>query len=277
MKNAVELSLKRSVLYVSVYALALLWLFPILWMVLSSLKSIGTPVSLLSVLFSPPFTVENYWIISEKAPIWMWTLNSGIVAILVTLGTILFTSLAAFALSRINFKGRTIVLIIISAGLMVPIESIVVPLYKTMISYGLLNTYQSLIFPSLAAPLGVLIMKQFYDSLPTELFEACRMDGAGQLTIWLKICLPLATAAMAAVGIFTFTNSWNNFLWPFLSINSEKMMTLPVGIPLFQGAHLQEFTLPMTASTIATIPALIVFIIFQKQIVQGIAMTGIKG
>jgi multiple sugar transport system permease protein len=277
MGNKNKISLGRVFLYICVYILAFLWLSPIIWMFISSLKPMGTPVSVLSTLLSPPFTFANYSIISEKAPIWIWTLNSAVVAIAVTIGTIIITSLAAYAISRIDFYGKNFVFIMISAGLMVPIESIVIPLYKTMVGLKLLNSYQSLIFPSLAAPLGVLIMKQYYDSLPNELFEAARIDGAGIFTIWRVICLPLAKSSMAAVGIFTFTNSWNNFLWPFLSINSEKMMTLPVGIPLFQGAYQMEFTLPMTAGVIATVPALIVFIIFQKQIIQGIAMSGIKG
>ncbi len=267
----------RIVLYITAYACALLWLFPILWMAVSAFKPVGTPVSILNVAFSPPFTLKNFTLISQKAPVWIWTFNSAMITIVVTIAMMFLASLAGYALSKLDFKGKPIVFTIILAGMMIPIEATIIPLYKTMADLSLLNTYEGLIYPSLAAPLGVLIMKQFYDGIPNELLEAARIDGANVFIIWQRICLPLARSALASVGIFTFTNSWNNFLWPFLSITSEKMMTLPVGIPQFQGANLTEFVLPMTVSLIASVPALLAFVIFQKQIIQGIAMSGIKG
>lgn len=195
----------------------------------------------------------------------------------VTLCTLVITSLAAYALSKLKFKGKGVVFLLIASGMMIPMESIIIPLYQAMAQAKLLNTYAGLIYPSLASPIGVLIMKRFYDSIPDDLIEAAVLDGAGPFERWWNICFPVSKSSMAAVGIFTFTSAWNNFLWPFLSITSEKMMTLPVGIPQFQGANLSEFTLPMTASVVASVPAIIVFIIFQKQIIKGIAMTGIKG
>lgn len=264
-------------LYLIVYATALLWLFPVVWMIISSFKPYGTPVSILSEVFSGRFTSENYRIIMDKAPILKWTLNSFLVAGIVTLCTLVITSMAAYAISKLKFRGRAQVFLLIASGMMIPMESIIIPLYQTMAQAKLLNTYAGLIYPSLAAPIGVLIMKRFYDSIPNDLIEAAVLDGAGPFARWWNICLPVSKSSMAAVGIFTFTSSWNNFLWPFLSITSEKMMTLPVGIPQFQGANLSEFTLPMTASVVASVPAIIVFIIFQKQIIKGIAMTGIKG
>lgn len=267
----------KVVLYIVVYAIALIWLFPVVWMIVSSFKPYGTPVSILSKVFGGSFTTENYGIIADKAPILKWTFNSFFVAAVVTGCTLVITSLAAYSISKLRFRGKGIVFLLITSGMMVPMESIIIPLYQTMADRGMLNTYSGLIFPSLAAPIGVLIMKRFYDSIPNDLIEASLLDGAGPWQRWWSICLPVSKSSMAAVGIFTFTSSWNNFLWPFLSITSEKMMTLPVGIPQFQGSNLSEFTLPMTASVVASVPAIIVFIIFQKQIIKGIAMTGIKG
>lgn len=267
----------RVILYVVVYLVALLWLFPVVWMLVSSLKPYGTPVSILSKVFEGVFTLENYRLVAEKAPILTWIFNSALVAVVVTLGTLVLTSMAAYAISKLKFKGQNLIFVIITAGMMVPIESIIIPLYQEMADIGLLNSYIGLMCPSLAAPIGVLIMKRCYDGIPGELIEAGVLDGANAFQRWWKICFPVSKSSMAAVGIFTFTNSWNNFLWPFLSITSEKMMTLPVGIPQFQGANLSEFTLPMTASVVASVPAIIAFLIFQKQIIQGIAMTGIKG
>lgn len=277
MKSKKNITPGRIVLYILAYTVALIWLFPVVWMIVSSLKSYGTPVSILSKVFSGTFTLENYVIVAQKAPILRWIWNSALVAVLVTIGTLILTSLAAYAISKLKFKGQNFVFILITAGMMVPIESIIIPLYQEMAGLNLQNTYIGLMCPSLAAPIGVLIMKRCYDAIPNDLIEAAVLDGANQFRRWWDICLPVSKSSMAAVGIFTFTNSWNNFLWPFLSITSEKMMTLPVGIPQFQGANLSEFTLPMTACVIASVPAIIVFLIFQKQIIQGIAMTGIKG
>jgi multiple sugar transport system permease protein len=272
-----KLTLGRVILYIVAYIFAFLWLFPIFWMLVSALKPVGTPVSILSKVFTGTFTFRNFILVGEKAPVWTWSLNSLIVSSAVTFGTIALTSMAAYSLSKLNFKGRGLTQLIITAGMMIPIEAIIIPLYQTMAELNLLNTYSGLVFPSLAAPIGVLIMKRCFDSIPDELIEASVLDGANPFQRWWQVCLPLSKSSMAAVGIFTFKNAWNDFLWPFLSITSEKMMTLPVGIPQFQGANLSEFVLPMTASVIASVPALIVFLIFQKQIMQGIAMTGIKG
>lgn len=276
-KEKKKLTPGRVVLYIIVYVVALMWLFPVIWMLISSFKPYGTPVSILSELFRGRFTFENYAAVAEKAPIFRWIFNSAIIAVVVTFGIVIMTSLAAYAISKLKFAGKNVIFIVITAGMMVPIESIIIPLYQEMSELGLLNTYVGLMCPSLAAPIGVLIMKRSYDSVPDELVEAAVLDGANVFQRWWRICFPVTKSSIAAVGIFTFTNSWNNFLWPFLSITSDNMMTLPVGIPQFQGANLSEFTLPMTASVIASVPAIIVFLIFQKQIIQGIAMTGIKG
>ena len=267
----------RWIAYILAYAIALLWLFPVVWMIISSFKSYGTPVSILPELFKGEFTFDNYVTITEKAPVLRWIFNSFFVAMVVTVGTILITSLAAYAISKLRFLGKKYVFAIITAGMMVPMEAIIIPLYQNMAKLGLLNSYIGLMCPSLAAPIGVLIMKRFYDSIPQDLIEAGMLDGANDFQRWWKICVPISKSSMAAVGIFTFINSWNNFLCPFLSITSEKMMTLPVGIPQFQGANLSEFTLPMTISVVASVPAIIMFLIFQKHIIKGIAMSGIKG
>lgn len=267
----------RWIAYILAYAIALLWLFPVVWMIISSFKSYGTPVSILPELFKGEFTFDNYVTITEKAPVLRWIFNSFFVAMVVTVGIILITSLAAYAISKLRFLGKKYVFAIITAGMMVPMEAIIIPLYQNMAKLGLLNSYIGLMCPSLAAPIGVLIMKRFYDSIPQDLIEAGMLDGANDFQRWWKICVPISKSSMAAVGIFTFINSWNNFLWPFLSITSEKMMTLPVGIPQFQGANLSEFTLPMTISVVASVPAIIMFLIFQKHIIKGIAMSGIKG
>lgn len=272
-----QLSIGRLALYIISYSVIILWLLPMLWMILTSMKPDGSPVTVLSALITPPFTLENFIFISESASIWRWTINSVYIAVVTTVATLVVTSLAAFAISRIPFKGKKWVFWVIIAGLMVPTEATIVPLFLMMVENGLINSYSSIILPSIAAPLGVLILKQFYDNIPKELVEAATIDGAGLFRVYWSIFLPLSRSSMAALAIFTFISSWNNFLWPYLAITSEEMMTLPVGIPLFQSAYTGELTRPMAANMLASLPALVVFILFQRHIIKGITMTGIKG
>ncbi len=270
-------SIGRFMLYLISFATVSIWLLPLLWMILTSIKPDGTPVTILTELIKPPFTLDNFRFVTGNASVWRWTWNSTVIATLTTIGTLMLTSMAAFALSRMHFRGKTAVFWLIIAGLMVPTEATIIPLFQMMIDNGLVNSYRSIIFPSLAAPLGVLILKQFYDGIPNELVDAARIDGAGFTRIFFNIFVPLSRSAMAALAIFTFISSWNNFLWPYLAISSEEMMTLPIGIPLFQGSYQQEMTVPMAANVLASFPVIIVFILFQRHIIKGITMTGIKG
>ena len=267
----------RRFLYIAGYGLIVAWLVPLVWMIFTSITPQGSPVTVLSELFKPPFTLDNFYYVTTAASLWRWTLNSVVIAVLTTVGTLAITSMAAFALSRVSFPGKSFVFWLIIAGLMVPTEATIVPLFQMMIDNGMINSYSSIIFPSLAAPLGVLILKQFFDGIPNELVEASKIDGAGFFRIFSNIFLPLSRSSLAALAIFTFISSWNNFLWPFLAVNSEEMMTLPIGIPMFQGSHAQELTLPMAANVLASLPAILVFVLFQKHIIKGITMTGIKG
>ncbi|MDF2959723.1 MAG: binding-protein-dependent transport system inner rane component [Paenibacillus sp.] len=269
--------LSKIILYIVSYAFVIIWLLPLLWMVFTSFKPTGSAVTVLTELISPPFTWDNFKFVSNNASVWRWTWNSTVIAVITTAGTLAMTSLAAFAVSRLRFRGKTFVFWLIIGGLMVPTEATIIPLFQMMIDNGLVNSYSSIIFPSLAAPLGVMILKQFYDGIPNELVEAAKIDGAGLIRIYASIFVPLSRSAMAALAIFTFISSWNNFLWPFLAISDEEMMTLPIGIPLFQGTYQIELTIPMAANMLASFPAILVFILFQKHIIKGITMTGIKG
>lgn len=269
-------SFGRKLLYVFAFFCVVLWLTPILWMFLTAFTPRGGAVTVISELFAPPFSLANFEYVLTNSQIWRWTFNSFLVATITTVLTIVLTSLAAFALSKLKFKGRNVVFWVIIAGLMVPVEAMIIPLFQVMIDLNLLNTYGALILPNLALPLGVFILKQFYDGVPNELMEAARIDGASLLRIYWNIFLPLSKSSMAALGIFTFIMSWNDFLWPFLAVNSESMFTLPVAIPTFQSAYSSELMIPMAANVLASVPAIIVFVLFQRHIIQGVAMTGIK-
>lgn len=252
---------------------------PILWMLISSFKAPGSTVTIISKLLSGPFTLESFIKVltpGGTAMMWRWTLNSVIVGVVQTVITIVVSSWAAFAVSRLQFKGRNFVFALILAGMMVPLESIVVPLFEMVTDLGWANSYNALIWPGMMLPLAFLILKQFIDQLPNDLFEAAKIDGANTFLIWWKVVFPLSSSSMASVGIFVFVNSWNNLLWPLLVAQDTSMMTLPIGIPTFQSIFATDLAVPMASNVLASLPALLVFLLFQKHIIKGIAMTGIK-
>ncbi|QMV41253.1 carbohydrate ABC transporter permease [Cohnella cholangitidis] len=265
--------------YLFSYALALLMIAPLLWMLISAFKQPGSTVTVLSKLFNSPFSLDSFAKVLKPdgtAMMWRWTLNSVIVGVVQTAVTVVFSSWAAFAVSRIQFKGKTIIFAVILMGMMVPVESIVVPLFEMVTAMGWSNSYSALIWPGMMLPLAFLILKQFIDQLPGELLEAAKIDGAGMFRIWWKMIWPLSRSSMAAVSIFIFIQSWNNLLWPMLVAQDNSMMTLPVGIPTFQSIFATDLAVPMASNVLASLPALLVFLLFQRHIIKGISMTGIK-
>jgi len=270
-------TLSKAAFYVAAYAVSLVFLIPVLWMVTTSLKPVGSVSGDVLQKFLPPFSFENYIYIFENAPVVRWTLNSLLVSVIVPVAALAFASLAAFALSRIDFRYKKFAFWLILSGMMLPGEATIVSLYMVANSLGILNTYLAIILPALAGPLAVVIVKQFFDGIPNELVEAAKIDGCSLVRIWWNIFIPLSQPVMASLMIFGFLGSWNDFLWPFLAIQSEELFTLPIGIPFFMSSYTQDETLPMTVNAYASIPIIIVFIIFQKYIVKGITLTGIKG
>ncbi|SIQ77465.1 carbohydrate ABC transporter permease [Halanaerobium kushneri] len=259
------------------YLLAVLFIFPILWMLFASLKPSGYHVSKIIEWFLPPYSFVNYSDVIAQAPVLKWMLNSLIVSASVTLIVIIFDSLAAFALSVIDFKYKNLVFVLFTIGLMVPTEANVVALFDIVQKLGLINTYPGLILPRIAIPLGIIILKEFFDAIPRDLIDSARIDGCGLFRIYYSIFMPLSKAAIASIGIFTFIQAWNAFLWPFIAIMTKEMFTLPVGVPTFTDAYTPDYSIPMTVNMIASLPAIAAFLLFQKQIIQGIKFTGIKG
>lgn len=257
--------------------MSIVFIVPIIWMLFVSVKPNGFTTNQPLEWFIPPFTLFNYWNLIAESLIIRWLFNSFIVAVITTILTLIITSLAAFAISKMKFRFRKSIFLFFLIGLMIPGEATIIPLYQIVKSMDMIDTYAGLILPMIASPLGVIILKSFYDGVPKELIESAIMDGCSYFKLYYKIVLPLAKPAMAAICIFTFIGSWNNFLWPYLSTLSETLYTLPVGIPVFNSAYTQAYVLPMTANAVASIPVIIAFFIFEKQIVRGISFTGIKG
>ncbi len=270
-----KITLQRGLLYLFTIICAVLWFAPVVWMILASLKPQNSAVTILESLLRGPFTLENYIEISESE-IWTWMKNSLFLGCISTLGAVIVDSMAAYALSYIEYPGKKIIFWFIMMGMMIPVEAEIIPLYQEMVEIGLTNTYLSIILPTLAGPFGVFILKQFYDGIPRELADAAKIDGAGYFRIFLSIFIPLSKSSVFALGIFLFIGSWNNFLWPFLTLTSSKKMTVPIGLPMFNSLMGSDMVMPM-AAFLASIPMMIVFLLFQKYIIKGIAMTGIKG
>lgn len=259
--------------------LCLGWLLPILWMVVVTFKPESVDTTKVSNWFVPPFTLENIQnvLTHPQANVFLWTLNSATVAIITTLGVIVLCTLAAFAFSRIPFKGRNTVFLLVMIGMMIPREATLVPLYLLFQGFGALNTYFSLIAPSLAAPLAIIILKNFFDGLPSSLFEAAKIDGCGWLRMCLRIAAPLSKSAICSLAILIFLQSWNDFLWPFISITDPSNVTIPVGLPVFRSQYLTGQGITMAAGAMLSFPIIIVFVCLQKYIVKGVASAGIKG
>lgn len=261
------------------YLLCLVWLVPIVWMAVVALKPESVDTTKVANWFRPPFTTENLKAVLEhpQADVFRWIANSATVAVLTTCGVLLVCTLAAFAFSRIRFPGKDLLFVLVMIGMMIPREAMLVPLYTLFQGMGLLNTFFSLIAPSLAAPFAVIILKSFFDGLPSALFEAAKIDGCGWLRTCFGIAAPLSKSALSSLAILIFMQSWNDFLWPFISITEPSKVTIPVGLPVFRSQYLTGQGLTMAAGALLAFPIILVFIFFQKYIVKGVASAGIKG
>lgn len=264
-----------KIAFVVAVLLAIFWALPLVWVLLVSFKESGSLLSAANWL-KPPFSLENYLHVFRSAPVLLWLWNSFLVSTLTTVFVLILSALAAFPFSLNRFPGDRLFFWLILAGLMIPGEAILVPLYILFRDMNLLDTFSSLILPAIAVPFGMILLKQFFDGLPKELYEAAKIDGCGVYRMLFTITLPLSRAALAALGIFTFLGTWKEFLWPFISITSADRMTIPIGIPFFNSGFTVDYTIPMAANVIVSIPVIIVFLIFQNQIIKGISFTGIK-
>jgi len=257
-------------------ALALLWLAPVLWAVDTSLKAEPDTIKIPVTWAIPHLTFSAYGNDFSASDIGRWYLNSAIVSVLVTVFTVITASMAGYALSRQRFRGQNLLYVAILAGIMIPPQALMVPLFREFQAVHGLNTYWALVLPQVPAPVAVFIFKKFFDGQPAELDQAARMDGASWWTCYRRIALPLSRSAVAAVSIFTFVWTWNNFLWPFLSSTNTPMMTIPVGLgTVIPGSGITN-ALVMASAVLGALPLVVVFLLGQRQIVEGVAGTGLK-
>lgn len=256
---------------------AFIFIATILWVLAVSFQHQGKQISSVIDWFTPPYTLENYPNIILNSGVPTWVFNSILVAVIVTVLTVIVSSMAAYAMAKLKFKGRNALYLYFLIGILVPGEATIVPLFITANGLNLIDTYAGLILPTVAGSMNLIIMITFFQSLPNELLEAAKIDGAGEVRIFFQIALPLAKTILATVSIFAFVGSWNNYLWPLLCTMSEELYTLPIGIPTFAGTYTVDYVQPLTACLVAALPMIFIYILFERQIVAGITSGAIKG
>ena len=265
-------------LYVALSLGLLLMIGPFLWMLLGSVKTRRELLASPPTLLPEAPTLDNFSRMFERLDFAQFFFNSALVAVVVTLANLLFCSMAGYALAKLHFAGKRGIFGLVVATLMVPGSVTLVPLFVLMSKLGLINSYAAVILPFAAGAFGVFLMRQFMIGLPDELLDAARIDGASEWRIFRSIVIPLMKPALAALGIFQFLASWNNFLWPLVALTDESKYTLPVALATFAiGQHKADFGLLMAGSVALVFPVIAVFLILQRQFTQSIAMTGLKG
>ncbi len=265
----------QTILYAVLLIGGILMIIPFVWMLATSLKP--AKEVFLGNFFPIAPTLDNFQAVLKKVPFARWYLNSLIVATLSTLSVAFFDSLVGFVLAKYEFRGKNVIFVFILSTLMVPTEMLIIPWFILSNSLNWVDTYWGIMFPGIMTAFGVFLMKQFMEGIPSELLDAARIDGVSEFGLFWRIAMPLVKPALAALCIFNFLGNWNAFLWPVIITEKMDMRTVPVGLAFFSGEAGSAWELIMAGASMATIPFLIVFLIFQRQIIKGIALTGLKG
>lgn len=257
--------------------IALVMVVPLLWMVVTSLQTLNETRHYPPTLVPSSLQFKNYTDVLRTTPFSRWFLNTLLVTLASVAGNLIFCSLAGYAFARIRFFGRGLVFVLILATLMIPFQVTVIPTFLIVRQLGMIDTLGALIVPNLVGAFGIFMLRQFFMTLPIELEEAARIDGASRLGVLVKIVLPLSGPALATLAVITFLWTWNDFFWPLITIYSPNNMTLQLGLATFQGAHQTNTNLLMAANVMTVLPMLLVFFVAQRYFIRGIATTGLKG
>lgn len=252
-------------------------LFPLVWMLVISLRERTPDLSSFLPLLSGPFTGTHYTDVLSLNSFDVYLLNSLLVGGMVTAGNVLFCTMVGYALARRRIPAQGLFTMSVVAMLMIPQQVVMIPLYRLMVGLGWLDTYWALIVPNLVTPFGIFLMKQYVEGLPKEIEEAARMDGAGDWRVLFKVIMPLSKPMLTVLAVFTFLTNWNTFLYPFLFTNSDRMKTLPVGLAAYLGNQSIDWGHLMAGASISALPVIILFLVFQKQIIQGMTAGAVKG
>jgi multiple sugar transport system permease protein len=265
---------KRLIVFLITLVLALLTIFPLLWMVSAAFKG-PTETSSSNVIPLAP-TFANFTYVFTQVPFLTYMLNSFLVAVSVTLIALLFHSMAAYALSWLRFPGRDVIFLGIFSTFLVSLPIILVPLFILVKMLGLLNSYGGLIIPAIFNAFGIFLLRQFYITIPKELGEAAVLDGCSLWQVYWHLILPLSRPIMSALAVFFFLANWNSFLWPLTITSDQNLWMVQLGIASFQQQYSSSWNYIMAASTVAALPTLLLFFFFQRQLVESIKSSGIK-
>ncbi|MFP4120000.1 carbohydrate ABC transporter permease [Coleofasciculus sp.] len=264
--------------YILLSAIALVMLFPLFWLISTSLKSSTENIfAFPPQLFPSQPTIENYIEVWKTNPFGQYLWNSLVVAILTVSFNLLFCSLAAYPLARLNFRGRDIIFAIIVSTIMIPFQIVMIPLYILMVQLGLRNSYLGIIFPSLASAFGIFLLRQAFQGVPKELEEAAKMDGCSELGLWWHVMIPAVRPALVTLAIFVFIGSWSDFLWPLIVLDRPEYYTLPLGVARLAGTFSLDWRLIAAGSVISIAPVLLFFVLMQRYIVPNDSGSGVKG
>ncbi|MFF3029327.1 carbohydrate ABC transporter permease [Microbacterium sp. NPDC057944] len=268
---------RQAVLYAILAIITVFMLLPFVWLFFGSFKTQAEFLSNPGAWFPETFQIENYIQLFAERGFGTYMANSIIVSVVAVLGNILFSAMAGYALAKLRFRGRGLVFPLVIVSMIVPYVALFVPQFVIVVQMGLVDTLTGIILPVLIAPLSVFIMRQFAYSVPFELMEAARIDGASEPRIFFRIFLPLSGPALATVGILSFLASWNNFLWPLVVAQSQGTYTAPIGLSVAsQASNTVSFGLLLAAAMVVLLPILILFLFLQKYFIQGVATAGLK-
>lgn len=251
-------------------------LAPLLWMFLASFMPAGQALANPPAWLPRPWTLEHYRTLFERLNLGRAFANSLSIALAVTLASLFFNSLAGYAFAKLRFPGREKLFAVLLAALVIPTQVAMLPLFLLLRAMGLINTYAGVILPGMASILGVFLIRQFALSIPDDILDAARIDGAGELKIYWSIVLPLCKPILVTLALFTFLATWNDFLWPLIVLSDQSRYTLPVALASLVGEHAPDTELMMAGSVLTTLPVLIVFLALQRYYVQGILMGSLK-
>ncbi|MEN1967386.1 carbohydrate ABC transporter permease [Lentibacillus sp. N15] len=263
-------AIKNIFLYILLLIIAVGMVGPFLWLLSTALKSGGENIFAYPPRLIPEhITFSNFTKVMDAFPFWRYLFNSTVVSVLTVIFNVLFCSLAAYPLARMRFKGRNIIFVLIISTMIIPFQLLMIPIYILALNLGLQNTYAGMILPHITTAFGIFIMRQGMLTVPYELDESARMDGANSFQIWRRIIMPSVRPSMVTLAIFTFVGAWDDFLWPLIIVNDQNMYTLPLGVNMLAGTFSSDWRLIAAGSIISIIPIIIVFLFLQRYFVSG--------
>ncbi|MDN4038159.1 carbohydrate ABC transporter permease [Massilia sp. YIM B02443] len=258
--------------------LAALWTFPLLWAMSTALRPEHETVSAVFHWLPQDWTLDAFRITLGAGNLPRWLFNSALVALLVTVVTMAISLMAAYAFSQLRFRGRSLLFGVAMLAFLLPFEALLVPLFRTMNQLGLINSYAGLVLPQVVSPVVIYVFKQFFDQIPADFREAAVMDGAGPLRVLWSVYLPISGNIVWAMAIVTFIGAWNNFLWPFIIVTSNDMMTIPLGLTQTYDAFGVRYAQLMASALLGALPVGLAYALFQRRVTQGfLAASGLKG